>query len=74
MEIRLHSKDRVYTTEETVKGELVLQRTSACQNLRVSLSLIGLKTLLDCCQEHIVTDKFCRKDAVGCDEDDAFTR
>ncbi|KAJ5503278.1 hypothetical protein N7463_006152 [Penicillium fimorum] len=74
MEIRLHSKDRVYTTEETVKGELVIKRTGACQHLRVSLSLISLETLLDCCQEHIATDEFCRKDAVGCDEDDAFTR
>ena len=72
MELRLHSKNRVYTTGETIKGELVLQKTSVDQRLRVSLSLIGLKTPLKRCQEHIGTDQFCRKDAVDCDEDDAF--
>ncbi|KAB8212414.1 hypothetical protein BDV34DRAFT_183943 [Aspergillus parasiticus] len=41
MEIRLTSKQTVFTTGETLQGELVLHRRNAPQSARISITLIG---------------------------------
>lgn len=46
IEIRLTSKQTVFTTGETLQGELVLYRRNAPQSARVSITLIGGTTSL----------------------------
>ncbi|KAJ5508683.1 hypothetical protein N7527_010826 [Penicillium freii] len=41
MEIQLSTKDQIYTTGDSIRGELVLKRRRSCERLRISLTLIG---------------------------------
>ena len=46
MEIRLTSKQTVFTTGDTLQGELVFHRRNAPQGARVSITLFGMTTRL----------------------------
>jgi hypothetical protein len=41
MNIRLSTEDRVYTTGETITGELVIKPVPSCERLRISITLKG---------------------------------
>ncbi|KAJ5963037.1 hypothetical protein N7501_007978 [Penicillium viridicatum] len=41
MEIQLSTKDQIYTTGDSIRGELLLKERGSCERLRISLTLIG---------------------------------
>lgn len=70
MEIRLQAEDKVYTTGETISGKVLVKQTVLCEQLRVSIVLIG-KTLLSQSLEPSQADDLHRENADSGDQVDS---